>query len=151
MSVPPPPGFRAVALRRLPIHSLVLVQTTEVGGLGPGVVVGAHQTTAERSLKCLDRKLKNILVTGRPGIGKTSVVEAVAREFPQVAGGFTTSEIREHGVRKGFRVTPLDGSSAVLAHVDFSGLARVGKYGVDVAALERLALPALEDAVRGQW
>jgi nucleoside-triphosphatase len=60
--------------------------------------------------------LKNILVTGRPGVGKTSVVEAVAREFPQAVGGFTTSEIREHGVRQGFRVTTLDGSSAVLAY-----------------------------------
>jgi nucleoside-triphosphatase len=91
--------------------------------------------------------LKNMLVTGRPGVGKTSVVEAVAREYPQVAGGFTTSEIREHGVRQGFRVSTLDGSSAVLAHVDFSGRVRVGKYGVDVAAFERLALPALQDAI----
>jgi nucleoside-triphosphatase len=91
--------------------------------------------------------LKNILVAGRPGIGKTSVVEAVARELTLVAGGFTTSEIREHGVRKGFRVTTLDGSSAVLAYVDFSGPVRVGNYGVDVAGFERLALPALEDAV----
>jgi len=91
--------------------------------------------------------MKNLLVTGRPGIGKTSVVEAVAREFPQIAGGFTTSEIREHGVRKGFRVTTLDGKSAVLAHIDLSGQVRVGKYGVDVPAFERVALPALQDAM----
>lgn len=76
------------------------------------------------------------------------VVEAVARGFPQVAGGFTTSEIREHGVRKGFRVATLDGTSAVLAHVDFAGRVRIGKYGVDVAAFERLAIPALQDAIR---
>jgi len=91
--------------------------------------------------------LKNVLVTGRPGVGKTSVVEAVAREFPQVAGGFTTSEIREHGVRKGFRVTTLEGKSAVLAHVELAGRVRVGKYAVDVAAFERIALAALEDAI----
>jgi len=94
--------------------------------------------------------MKNVLVTGRPGIGKTSMVEAVAREFAQVAGGFTTSEIRERGVCKGFRVTTLDGKSAVFAHVSFAGLLRVGKYGVDVPAFEQLALSALEDAILGR-
>lgn len=91
--------------------------------------------------------MKNVLVTGRPGVGKTSVVEAVAREFPQAGGGFTTSEIRERGVREGFRVTTLDGKSAVLAHVNFRERVRVGKYGVDVPAFEQLALPAMEDAI----
>jgi nucleoside-triphosphatase len=75
------------------------------------------------------------------------VVEAVAREFPLVAGGFTTSEIREDEVRKGFRLTTLEGKSAVLAHVGLAGRVRVGKYGVDVAAFERLALPALHHAI----
>lgn len=91
--------------------------------------------------------MKNVLVTGRPGVGKTSVIEAVAPGFPRVAGGFTTGEIREHGVRKGFQVTTLDGKSAVLAHINFRGRVRVGKYGVDVPAFEQLALPALEDAI----
>jgi len=91
--------------------------------------------------------MKNILVTGRPGIGKTSLVGAVAREFPHVAGGFTTSEIREDGVRKGFRLTTLEGQSAVLAHVDLAGRMRVGKYRVDVAAFERLGLPELQHAI----
>jgi nucleoside-triphosphatase len=91
--------------------------------------------------------MKNVLVSGRPGVGKTSVIEAVAREFPQVAGGFTTSEIRERGVREGFLVTTLDGKSAMLAHVNFRGRVRVGKYGVDVPAFEQLALPAMEDAI----
>lgn len=91
--------------------------------------------------------MKNVLVTGRPGVGKTSVVEAIAREFPQVAGGFTTSEIRERGVRKGFRVNTLDGKSALLSHVNFPGSVRVGKYGIDVPAFEQLALPTLEDAI----
>jgi nucleoside-triphosphatase THEP1 len=72
---------------------------------------------------------------------------AVSREFPLIAGGFTTSEIREDEVRKGFRLTTLEGKSAVLAHVDLAGRVRVGKYRVDVAAFERLALPALQHAI----
>jgi len=76
--------------------------------------------------------MKNVLVTGRPRRWEDSLVEYVAREFSQVAGGFTTSEIREHGVRNGFRVTTLEGKSAALAHVELAGRVRVGKYGVDV-------------------
>lgn len=74
------------------------------------------------------------------------MVGAVAREFPHVAGGFTT-EIREDGVRKGFRLTTLEGKSAVLAHVDLAERVRVGKYRVDLAAFEQLALPALQYAI----
>lgn len=53
--------------------------------------------------------------------------------------GFTTDEIREAGQRVGFRIETFDGSSAVLAHVEIRSPYRVGKYGVDLTALERLA------------
>jgi nucleoside-triphosphatase THEP1 len=46
---------------------------------------------------------------GKPGARKTSLIETVARKFSQVAGASATSEIRERGVRKRFRVTTLDG------------------------------------------
>lgn len=94
--------------------------------------------------------VKNILLMGRPGVGKTLSVKTVAAEFRNIAGGFTTGEIRERGIRKGFSVTTLDGTSGVLAHVDSSALLRVGKYGVDVAAFERIALPALREAMSGK-
>jgi nucleoside-triphosphatase len=58
--------------------------------------------------------------------------------------GFVTGERREHGRRVGFVVETLPGGAhAVLAHVDLRGPPRVGKYGVDLAAFEQLALPAL--------
>jgi len=41
----------------------------------------------------------------------------------------------------------LEGETAVLAHVDFPGPFRVGKYGVDVAALERVGVKALRKAI----
>jgi len=50
-------------------------------------------------------QIKNFLLTGRPGIGKTTVAEAIIREFEEDAGGFVTGEIRESGTRKGFRIT----------------------------------------------
>lgn len=42
----------------------------------------------------------------------------------------------------------LDGQRAVLAHTDRRGEPRVGKYGVDVDALDRVGVPAIRDAVR---
>ena len=52
--------------------------------------------------------------------------------------GFYTQEIRDRGQRVGFEAIGLAGGSAVLAHVDFQGRHRVGRYGVDLAAFEAL-------------
>jgi nucleoside-triphosphatase len=60
--------------------------------------------------------------------------------------GFVTEEIRQSGCRLGFSVERLSGERGVLAHVEIPGPPRIGRYGVDLAALERLAIPALEQA-----
>lgn len=57
--------------------------------------------------------------------------------------GFVTEEIREGGRRVGFSVASVSGARATLAHVDLPGPPRVGKYGVDLPAFERIALPEL--------
>ena len=91
-----------------------------------------------------------ILLEGRPGIGKTTVARRlveVLRMMGASVSGFTTEEIRDRGRRLGFRVESLFGSSAVLAHVDLSGPPRVGKYGVDLPAFERVVLPAITQPV----
>jgi nucleoside-triphosphatase len=62
------------------------------------------------------------------------------------AGGFVTEEIREGGRRVGFSVERLGGERGVLAHVEVPGPPRVGRYGVDLAEFERIAIPALEEA-----
>ena len=66
-------------------------------------------------------------------------------EIPrQRVGGFLTEEIRgRSGRRLGFRGATFDGRETTIAHVDFAGPHRVAKYGVDVAALDRLAEWAL--------
>ena len=82
---------------------------------------------------------KNVLLTGPPGCGKTTVVSRVIERLaPLRLCGFFTRELREHGRRCGFQAVGLGGSSVVLAHVDFGGRHRVGRYGVDLVALEKL-------------
>jgi len=82
---------------------------------------------------------KNILITGLPGSGKTTLIRKLAEELREYGpAGFFTEEIRERGTRKGFTLTSLDGkSSGVLAHADIRGPQRVGRYGVDLAGFER--------------
>ncbi len=90
---------------------------------------------------------KNILITGFPGTGKTTLLRKVAEELkPLHPAGFFTSEIRENDIRKGFELRSLNGRKALLAHVDISTSYRVGKYKVDVEGFEGFlkATPLLE-------
>ncbi|MFW6112760.1 MAG: nucleoside-triphosphatase [Thermodesulfobacteriota bacterium] len=87
-----------------------------------------------------------LLVTGPPQCGKTTVVHRVIKDFPGRAAGFFTREVRVAGRRVGFEIVTLDGQVAWLSHVDFPGPQRVGKYGVDLEALHRVALPTLSPA-----
>ena len=81
---------------------------------------------------------RNILITGLPGVGKTTVIKKLCAEVVHLNPvGFYTEEIRERGVRKGFALVSLDGRRSILSHVDIRSHHRVGKYGVDVAAFER--------------
>jgi nucleoside-triphosphatase len=80
---------------------------------------------------------ENILITGTPGSGKTTLFKRLVQALRHLQPvGFYTQEIREGGVRKGFNLTGLDGSSGLLAHVDLSGEFSVGRYGVDVTGFE---------------
>jgi nucleoside-triphosphatase len=85
-------------------------------------------------------------------VGKTTVarslIEQLRRRGIPVAG-FTTEELREEGRRVGFAVEAIEGERAVLAHAHLPGPPRVGRYGVDLAAFERVALPALSDPPTG--
>jgi nucleoside-triphosphatase len=90
-----------------------------------------------------------ILLEGRPGAGKSTVARRLADSMSQdgiTVSGFITEEIRESGRRLGFSLERFGGERGVLAHVDLPGPPRVGRYGVDLAAFERLAIPALEQA-----
>ena len=93
---------------------------------------------------------QRVLLTGRPGSGKTTLIKRILNEVPQRFGGFYTEEIRDHGARVGFKVVALGGGEAVFAHVDFKTPERLGKYALDLSALEAVGVNAIRKAVHGE-
>jgi nucleoside-triphosphatase len=91
---------------------------------------------------------EKVLLTGRPGCGKTTLIKRVATTRTGRAAGFYTEEIRQAGTRVGFKLVTLDGKEAVIAHVDFKSSEHVGKYGLNLSGLEDVGVQALRDALR---
>ncbi len=91
---------------------------------------------------------KKVLLTGRPGSGKTTLIKRVVKELARPSGGFYTEEIRKRGERVGFKIVTLDEEEAVLAHVTYKTPQRVGKYGLDLCGLETIGVDAIRRAVR---
>lgn len=89
---------------------------------------------------------KNILLSGVPGIGKTTIIVKLSRMLGRKAVGFYTSEIRVGGQRVGFSIRSLGGFEDILAHVDFRSRYRVGRYGVEPKGLEK-AIEEIERAI----
>ncbi|RLC83158.1 MAG: AAA family ATPase [Chloroflexi bacterium] len=90
---------------------------------------------------------KNLLLTGRPGIGKTTVIMRVLEALDIEATGFYTREMRGPRGRLGFEAVTLDGRRCTLAHVNFRSPHRVGKYGVDVKTFEETIVPSIDPAL----
>ncbi|HID43950.1 MAG TPA: NTPase [Archaeoglobaceae archaeon] len=83
-----------------------------------------------------------IAITGRPGIGKTTLclrVFKALREEENISG-FITTEVREKGIRRGFRLVNLvNGETEWLAHINSKSRVRVGKYGVEVSSVDKFS------------
>jgi nucleoside-triphosphatase len=97
-----------------------------------------------------------VLLTGRPGIGKTTAIRQVVNALGNRAGGFYTRELRARevqagGRRTGFELVTLDGETALLATRDpgvvLERQAALGRYRVNLDAIDALGAPALLDAL----
>jgi nucleoside-triphosphatase len=90
------------------------------------------------------------LLTGRPGIGKTTVIQkTLALLGDRPVGGFYTREVREQGQRVGFELVTLDGTIATLATTrshNFAQAQPFGRYTVNLAAIDGVGVPALRRA-----
>jgi nucleoside-triphosphatase len=98
-------------------------------------------------------KLKRIiLVTGPPGIGKTSVLRRTVKALKNrgyKVGGIICREVREGGVRVGFEIMDLStGQRGWLAHVNQPTGPKMGKYHVNLTDLDVIGAGSILDAIQ---
>jgi len=92
-----------------------------------------------------------ILVTGPPGIGKTSVLHRALKELKHnySVGGMVCREIREGGLRVGFEIMDLyTGQRGWLAHINQPTGPSVGRYHVNLIDLAVLGADSIIDAIQ---
>ena len=97
--------------------------------------------------------LRVILLTGRPGVGKTTIVNRVYEHY-SASGlkieGMITREVREGDARTGFMITDLSsGQEGWLAKKDLAIGPRVGSYVVVSEDLEKIGVAALDRSIKG--
>jgi nucleoside-triphosphatase len=89
-------------------------------------------------------------ITGLPNAGKTQALIKVIEmleEGDQKVGGMITEPITKDNRRVGFYVMDwLTKEKDILAHVDFESKIMVGRYKVNLDALERVGVKAIESA-----
>ena len=81
----------------------------------------------------------NILLTGRPGCGKSTLVQALLEGLQgKRIAGIITPEIRNQG-RTGFKIRDLASrEEEILASVHIKTQPRVGKYGINLQGIDKI-------------
>ncbi|MFH1784153.1 MAG: NTPase [bacterium] len=90
---------------------------------------------------------KNILLTGKPKVGKTVIIKKLIEKL-QHAGGFYTEAIYQNNKRAGFKVVNLEGKEATLAHQDMKTGYKISKYYVDLKSLEDIGIQSVLDTLK---
>ncbi|PJB28491.1 AAA family ATPase [Candidatus Desantisbacteria bacterium CG_4_9_14_3_um_filter_40_11] len=92
-----------------------------------------------------------ILLTGHPGIGKSTVIKKMVELMTGKAGGFYTREVRVGSERTGFEIVTLEGKTGLLAtksrEVVFTDEVPFESYRINLDAMESVAIPALLKAL----
>jgi nucleoside-triphosphatase len=93
-----------------------------------------------------------VFLVGRPGSGKTTILAKVIDSLRQKGfrvGGIVTPEVRQEGRRVAFSVRDIhSGEEAILASIWQKTGPRISKYRVNVGEFERVAIPALDFAMK---
>lgn len=89
-------------------------------------------------------------ITGLPGAGKTLSLIKVIEMLEQdgmIVGGMITEPVIENNKRVGFYVMNwMSKERDIFAHINFESKIVIGRYGVNITALENVGVKALEQA-----
>jgi len=81
--------------------------------------------------------MKNILITGLPGVGKTELLKKLSVIFKEFnPAGFFTSAIVENGERVGLEIENLNGDIMTFAHISMKSKHSMGKFKIDIKGFE---------------
>jgi len=93
----------------------------------------------------------NILITGPPGVGKTTVlnkIKDVLESHGHKTGGVFCPEIKKDGKRVGFRIIDVKSKKrGVLSHIHCKG-PKIGRYKVNLGDLDGIGAFAIEESIK---
>jgi len=92
------------------------------------------------------QKIKNLLVTGKPGCGKTTLLVNLLRERSKTRG-FYTEEKRRGNARVGFAIKTIEGKYGTLAEVGLRSKVQIGRYGVNTKDIDNIMVPEIMAAI----
>ncbi|MFH1101515.1 MAG: NTPase [Methanobacteriota archaeon] len=95
--------------------------------------------------------IPKIGITGMPSVGKTKTLLKIIEKIEKTGykiEGMITEPVFEHKKRVGFYVMDwMTKEKEVFAHINFDVKDKIGKYGVNIGALEKVGIPAIEKAI----
>ena len=96
--------------------------------------------------------IPKIGITGMPSVGKTQTLLKIIASLEKsgyVVEGMITKPMHHKKQHVGFYVVDWQtGEKEVFAHVDFEQKEKVGDFGVDIPALEKIGIPAIQKAIK---
>lgn len=83
--------------------------------------------------------MQNILITGNPRVGKTTLINNIISQLKKSVTGFVTNEIKEGGRRIGFSIKTLSGLEVPLASkYNETSNYRVANYGIYLENINKI-------------
>jgi len=89
---------------------------------------------------------KNILITGKVGVGKTTIVKSLLSQLSIRWGGYITERIKEGKTTIAHEMVTSDGRREVFADRRWTHLPQYGQMGIQVEVFERLGVETLRKA-----